>query len=306
MKKKLRIAILARNPNLYSHKRLLEAGRAREHAIEIIDTGKCYMNIATQNPSVYYEDLCLDGKFDAIIPRIGASFTFYGTAVVRQFEMRGVYTPSRSLAISRSRDKLRALQLLSRKGIPMPKTAFANSVSDIANLIRLVDGAPLIVKLLEGTQGNGVLLCETKESAENIIKTFKQANMRILVQEFIREADGKDLRCFVVGGKIVGAMQRTAKPGEFRANLHQGGIAEKVTLTKEEKNMALQAAKVMGLDVCGVDLIRSSRGPLVLEINSSPGLKGVEEATGKDVASEIIKFIEKSLQTHKPSKNIPA
>jgi ribosomal protein S6--L-glutamate ligase len=304
--KKLRIAVLARNANLYSHKRLVEAGEQRGHQVTIIDTGKCYMNITAKKPAVHYKGESLAKKFDAIIPRVGASFSFYGASVIRQFEMMGVYTVTGSVPFARSRDKLRSLQLLSRKGIAMPKTAFANSVNEIDDLIKMVGGAPLVVKLLEGTQGRGVVLCDNTKSAKSIITAFKQANMRILVQEFIQEANGKDLRCFVVGNKIVGAFQRTAPEGEFRANLHQGGTADKVELTKEEAKMAIDAAKVMGLHVSGVDLIRSARGPLVLEINSSPGLEGIEKATGKDIAGEIIKFVEKQVKNHKANKEVNA
>lgn len=290
----MKIIILARNSDLYSHKRLVEAGEQRGHEMRILDTTRCYMNISEKNSAIhYYGGECIT-NVDAIIPRIGASITFYGTAVVRHFESQGIYSINSSVAISRSRDKLRSLQLLSQKGLPLPTTGFANSPEDTEDLITMVGGAPLIVKLLEGTQGKGIVLAETKNAAKSVINAFKHLRVNILVQEFIKEADGKDLRCFVVGDKCVAAYQRVASAGEFRANLHLGGTAMPVKLSTEERKIAIKAAQAMGLRVAGVDLIRSSRGPLVLEVNSSPGLEGVETATHKDVAGAIIQFIEKN------------
>ncbi len=289
----MKIGILSRNPQLYSTRRLAEAAELRGHEVFVIDTLKCYMNISPANPSIHYQGENLEG-FDAIIPRIGASITFYGAAVVRQFEMMGVYSLNESVAINRSRDKLRSLQLLSRKGIGLPTTGFAHSVKDTGDLIKMVGGAPLVVKLLEGTQGIGVVLVETRKAAESLIEAFRGLDANILVQQFIKEADGADIRCFVVGGKVVAAMMRQSKEGEFRSNLHRGGTASLVRITPAERATAVRAAKVMGLNVAGVDLMRSGKGPLVLEVNSSPGLQGIENATGKDVAGMIIEFIEKN------------
>lgn len=295
----MKIVILARNPDLYSHRRLLEAGANRGHEMRILDTTRCYMNISHQNSAIHY----LGGEsitgVDAIIPRIGASITFYGTAVVRHFESQGIYSINSSVAISRSRDKLRSLQLLSQKSIPLPTTGFASSPEDTEDLIKMVGGAPLIVKLLEGTQGKGIVLAETKNAAKSVINAFKHLRENILVQEFIKEAEGRDLRCFVVGDKCVAAYQRIATSGEFRANLHLGGTAMPVKLTSLERKIAIKAAKAMGLNVAGVDLIRSARGPLVLEVNSSPGLEGVETATNIDVATHIIEFVEKNFNRSK-------
>lgn len=291
----MKIGILSRNPKLYSTRRLVEAVEQRGHEARVIDHVRCFMDIGTDSPSIHYRDEEFRiGEFDAIIPRIGASVTFYGTAVVRQFEMMGTYCINESVAITRSRDKLRSIQLLSGKGVGIPVTAFANSPDDVDGLIREVGGAPLVIKLLEGTQGVGVVLAETKKAAESVIQAFMGVKSNILIQEFIKEAGGSDLRCFVVGGKVIAAMQRTAAPGEFRSNLHRGGTAQLVKLTPKERATAVKAAKVMGLNVCGVDLLRSSRGPLVMEVNSSPGLQGIEEASGKDVAGMIIEFIEKN------------
>jgi ribosomal protein S6--L-glutamate ligase len=290
----MKIIILARNSDLYSHQRLVEAGTARGHEMRILDTTRCYMNISEKNSAIHYHGGESITEVDAIIPRIGASITFYGTAVVRHFESQGIYSINSSVAISRSRDKLRSLQLLSQKGLPLPTTGFANSPEDTDDLITMVGGAPLIVKLLEGTQGKGIVLAETKNAAKSVINAFKHLRENILVQEFIKEADGKDLRCFVVGDKCVAAYQRVATAGEFRANLHLGGTAMPVKLTADERKIAIKAAQAMGLRVAGVDLIRSNRGPLVLEVNSSPGLEGVEAATKKDVAGSIIEFIEKN------------
>jgi ribosomal protein S6--L-glutamate ligase len=258
------------------------------------------MDMGTDNPSVHYKDEeFVAGDFDAVIPRIGASVSFYGTAVVRQFEMMGTYCVNESVAISRSRDKLRSTQLLSRKGVGIPVTAFANSPDDVGGLIREVGGAPLVIKLLEGTQGIGVVLAETKKAAESVIQAFMGVNSNILIQEFIKEAGGSDIRCLVVNGKVIAAMQRTAQEGEFRSNIHRGGSAQLVKLTPKERATAVKAANVMGLNVCGVDLLRSDRGPLVMEVNSSPGLRGIEEATKKDVAGMIIESIEANAKPNK-------
>ncbi|MDO9180809.1 MAG: 30S ribosomal protein S6--L-glutamate ligase [Bacteriovorax sp.] len=288
----MKIAILSRSSNIYSTKRLVEAGRARGHEVEVIDTLKCYMNITSKKPMIHYQDKILD-DFDAIIPRIGASITFYGTAVIRQFEMMGVSSLNESVAISRARDKLRSLQLLSRKGIGLPITGFAHSTKMTQELIKLVGGAPLVIKLLEGTQGKGVVLAETDGAAESVIDAFREMDANILVQEFIKEARGSDIRCFVIGDEVVASMKRTAKAGEFRSNLHRGGSAEVVSITKEERLAALGATKALGLNVAGVDLLRSDRGPLIMEVNSSPGLNGIETSTGKDVAGMIIAYLEK-------------
>ncbi|MCP5334995.1 MAG: 30S ribosomal protein S6--L-glutamate ligase [Oceanospirillaceae bacterium] len=287
----MRIAILSRNPNLYSTKRLVEAGVQRGHQVDVIDTLHCYMDITSNKPAVRYKGQELP-KYDAVIPRIGASVTFYGTAVVRQFEMTGTFSVNESVAISRSRDKLRSLQLLSRKGIGLPRTGFAHSPDNIDDLIKNVGGAPLVIKLLEGTQGIGVVLADTKKVAESVIEAFLGLKANILVQEFIKEAGGSDVRCFVVGGKVVAAMQRQAAEGEFRSNLHRGGTAQLTELSPEEQQTAIDAADIMGLNVCGVDILRSNRGPVVMEVNSSPGLEGIEGATGKDVAGMIYEFIE--------------
>ncbi len=294
----MRIAILSRNPKLYSTRRLVEAGEQRGVEMQVIDTMHCYMDITSAKPNVRYKGAMLP-KFDAVIPRIGASVTFYGTSVVRQFEMMGTYSINESVAISRSRDKLRSLQLLSRKGIGMPRTGFANHPDKIDDLIKNVGGAPVVIKLLEGTQGIGVVLAETSKTAEAIIEAFMGLNASILVQEYIKEAGGSDIRCFVVGGKVIAAMKRQAAPGEFRSNLHRGGSASLVRLSPAERKTAVDAAKTMGLNMCGVDLLRSNNGPVVMEVNSSPGLEGIEKATGKDVADLIIEHI---MSNAKPNK----
>ena len=288
----MKIAILSRDASLFSTRRLKEAARDRGHDVRVIDYLRCYMDITSHRPRILYQGEELV-EYDAVIPRIGASQTFYGTAVVRQFEMMGVFPVNESQAINRSRDKLRCLQLLSRAGIGLPVTGFANSTKDIAGLIDIVGGAPLVIKLLEGTQGIGVILAETRGAAEAVIEAFRGLDANILVQEFIKEAGGADLRCFVVGGKVVAAMKRQASEGEFRSNLHRGGTAEKVKLSPEERATAIRAAKTMGLNVAGVDLLRSNHGPVVMEVNSSPGLEGIEHATGKDVAGAVIELIEK-------------
>ena len=288
----MKIGILSRNSQLYSTRRLLEAGVERGHEVKVIDTLRCYMTIASQRPTIHYKGEELTG-FDAIIPRIGASITFYGTAVVRQFEMMGVYSVNESVAISRSRDKLRSLQLLARKGIGLPVTGFAHSTRYTQDLISQVGGAPLVVKLLEGTQGIGVVLTETQKAAASVIEAFRGLNAQILVQAFIKEAGGADIRCFVVGDKVIAAMKRQGAEGEFRSNIHRGGKATVVRLTPEERSTAVRSARIMGLNVAGVDILRSNHGPVVMEVNSSPGLEGIEKATGKDVAGNIIQFVEK-------------
>ena len=294
----MRIAILSRNANLYSTRRLQEAGIAKGHQVDVIDTMHCYMDITSNHPSVRYKGKPLP-KYDAIIPRIGASVTFYGTSVVRQFEMMGTFSVNESVAISRSRDKLRSLQLLSRKGIGMPRTGFANHPDKIDDLIKNVGGAPVVIKLLEGTQGIGVVLADTAKAAEAIIEAFMGLKANILVQEYIKEAGGADIRCLVVGGKVIAAMKRQAAPGEFRSNLHRGGSASIVRLSPAERKTAVDAAKTMGLGMAGVDILRSNNGPVVMEVNSSPGLEGIENATGKDVAGMLIDHIVKHAKPNK-------
>jgi ribosomal protein S6--L-glutamate ligase len=288
----MKIAILSRNPNLYSTRRLYEACVEHGHEVQIVDYVRCYMDITSSNPRVMYQGEPL-AKFDAIIPRIGASYTFYGTAVVRQFEMMGVFPANESQAIARSRDKLRSLQILSREGIGLPVTGFASSTSDTEGVMNLVGGAPIVVKLIEGTQGVGVVLAETKKAGESVIEAFRGLRADILVQEFIKESGGKDVRCFVVDGKVIAAMERTGAEGDFRSNLHRGGSAEITKLTPAERKTAVRSAKALGLNVAGVDILRSNNGPLVMEVNSSPGLEGIEGATGIDVAGEIISFLER-------------
>lgn len=292
----MKIAILSRNRKLYSTNSLVESIKERGHEVQVIDYLKCHMNITSHNPSIYLGDQELK-EFDAIIPRIGASHTFFGCAVVRQFEMMGVYALNESVAISRSRDKLRSLQLLARKGIGLPVTSFAHDPRTTEHLIKICGGAPLVIKLLEGTQGVGVVLAETKGAASSVIEAFRGLNANILAQEFIKEAGGADIRCFVVGEKVVAAIKRQGREGEFRSNLHRGGSASVIKITPEERSTAVRAAKVMGLNVAGVDLLRSNHGPLIMEVNSSPGLEGIETATGKDVAGMIVDFIAKH---HKP------
>lgn len=294
----MKIAILSRNPKLYSTGRLVEAAKARGHEVRILDVLRCYMNITSMRPSIHYRGEDLHG-FDAIVPRIGASVTFYGTAVLRQFEMMGVYPLNESVAITRSRDKLRALQLLSRKGIGLPVTGFANKPDDIQDLIEMVGGAPLVIKLLQGTQGIGVVLAETRKAAESVIESFLGMQISVLVQEFIKEAGGSDIRCFVIGDKVVAAMKRQGAEGEFRSNIHRGGTAMTVKITPEERSTAVRAARTMGLNVCGVDILRTNHGPVVMEVNSSPGLEGIETVTGKDIAGMIIHFLEKNIRSGK-------
>ncbi len=287
----MRIAVLSRNPKLYSTKRLVEAANERGHEALVLDHLKCSVIGEHKNPRIIYEGKELDG-IDAVIPRIGASVTFYGTAVVRQFEMQKVFTINSSIAIVRSRDKLRSLQIFSRHDIGIPKTIFTNHPKNVESLIKEVGGTPVVIKLLEGTQGIGVVLAETRKAAKSVVEAFHGLNANMLIQEFIEEAGGADIRAFVVGGKVVGAMKRQGAEGEFRSNLHRGGSATMVKLTKEQRALALSAAKAMGLNMAGVDMIDSNKGPLVLEVNSSPGLEGIEKSTQKDIAATVIKFIE--------------
>lgn len=289
----MKIALLTRNPKLYSHKRIIEAGAARGHEIVPVDYLRCYMNITSRRPELRYHGERLTG-IDAVIPRIAASHTFYGLAVLRQFEMMGVFPLNESVAIGRSRDKLRSLQLLARDGVGLPATAFTNDAGRTDEIIKIVGGAPVVVKLLEGTQGIGVVLGETHKSAKSVIEAFHGAQIAILVQEYVKEASGQDIRVFVIGGKVIAAMQRTGAPGEFRSNLHRGGHAAPVKITPEERKTAIRAARSMGLNVCGVDLLRADEGPVVMEVNSSPGLEGIEQSTNVDVASKIIEFLEKT------------
>ena len=288
----MKIAILSRNANLYSTRRLKEAGEQRGHEVLIINPLKCDLVIEKKKPQIYYNGHFLT-DIDAIIPRIGASVTFYGTAVVRQFEMMKVFTTVESQALVRSRDKLRSLQVLARAGLGLPKTVFTNYSKDSEAVIDKVGGAPCIIKLLEGTQGVGVVLAETKSAATSVLDAFQGLQAHVIVQEFIKEANGSDIRAFVVDGVVVGSMKRQGKEGEFRSNLHRGGTAEIVELTEEEENVALKAAKVLGLGVAGVDMLRSNSGPKIMEVNSSPGLEGIERATSKDIAKSIIRFIER-------------
>ncbi|ASK88174.1 30S ribosomal protein S6--L-glutamate ligase [Sphingorhabdus sp. SMR4y] len=294
----MKLAMLARNPNLYSHKRLVQAAEERGHSLDILNTTRCTVNIASHRPTITYDGHRLEG-YEAVIPRIGASITNYGTAVVRQFEMAGVWPLNESVAIGRSRDKLRSMQILSKYGLGLPLTAYANDPKQAEEIIKAVNGPPVVIKLLEGTQGIGVVLAETMSSAKSVIEAFRGANVNILVQEFIKEAGGTDIRALVVGGKVVAAMKRTGAPDDFRSNLHRGGSAQIVKITPEERSTAVRAAKHMGLNVCGVDMLRSNHGPVIMEVNSSPGLEGIEKATGKDVAGLIIEFIEKNA---KPGK----
>jgi ribosomal protein S6--L-glutamate ligase len=287
----MKIAMLARNPNLYSHKRLVEAAEQRGHEMKILNTLRCTMNITSHRPSILYNGETLAG-YDSVIPRIGASITHYGLAVLRQFEMMGVWPLNESVAVGRSRDKLRSMQIFAKHGLGLPVTAFAHDPKQTDEVLKIVGGAPAVIKLLEGTQGIGVVLSETTNSAKSVIEAFRGLNVNILVQEFIKEAGSSDIRIFVVGGKVVAAMMRTGAEGDFRSNLHRGGTAKMVKITPEERSTAIRAAKVMGLNVAGVDILRSNHGPVIMEVNSSPGLEGIEAATGKDVAGQIIEFIE--------------
>ena len=286
----MKIAMLARNAELYSHTRLVDAAEARGHTLEVLNTLRCTVHIASHRPTVFYNGEPV-AKYDAIIPRIGASVTQYGMAVLRQFEMSGVWCLNESVAIGRSRDKLRSMQILAKHGLGLPLTAFAHDPRQTSEIIKAVNGPPVVIKLLEGTQGIGVVLAETEASAKSVIEAFRGANVNILVQEFIAEAGGTDIRAFVIGGKVVAAMKRTGAPDDFRSNLHRGGSAQVIKITPEERSTALRAAKHMGLNVCGVDMLRSNHGPVIMEVNSSPGLEGIEAATGKDVAGMIIDFI---------------
>lgn len=298
---KRKIVILSRNKKLYSTSRILETALERGHDAEVIDHTKCYVVMEKGKPQVFLGDHPLE-NVEAIIPRIGASVTFYGSAIIRQFEMQKVFTTTPSLALVRSRDKLRSLQFLSRKGVDIPKTAFAKYPSDVKHLIKQVGGAPLIIKILEGTQGLGVVLAETPKAAKSVIEAFYGLDANILVQEFIEEAEGADIRAFVVNGKVVGAMKRQGAEGEFRSNIHRGGSGSIIKLNRREKAAAVNAAKTLGLSVAGVDMLQSSRGPLIIEVNSSPGLEGIEKATGIDIAGEIINYVEEGVMAMKSKK----
>lgn len=297
----MKIGILSRNEKLYSTRRLMEACEQRGHDYVVIDILKCFMNINSEKPVVHFKKKILD-DIDAVIPRIGASKTFYGTAVVRQFEMGGTYSVNESVAISRSRDKLRALQVLSKKKLGLPTTSFGHSTKMTDDLLEIAGTAPVVIKILEGTQGKGVVLSETKKAAESVIDLLRGLNSHFLVQEFVKESGGADIRCFVIGDKVIASMKRQGPEGEFRSNLHRGGSAEVVKITKEERETAVKAARAMGLNVAGVDLLRSDRGPLIMEVNSSPGLEGIETTTGLDVAGKIIEFIEKAMESNKTTK----
>ncbi|MCC7333315.1 MAG: 30S ribosomal protein S6--L-glutamate ligase [Flavobacteriales bacterium] len=288
----MRIVVLSRNPHLYSTRRIVEAGKKRGHEVLVVDHTKCDLVIEKKNPQILYKGKPLEG-IDAVIPRIGASVTFYGAAVVRQFEMMKVFSATESQALVRSRDKLRSLQILSRSGLGLPKTAFTNYSKNVKNVLKIVGGAPCVIKLLEGTQGVGVVLAENQNAAESVLEAFNGLKARVIIQEFVKEAGGADIRAFVVDGVVVGAMKRQAKEGEFRSNLHRGGSAQIIELTDEEENAALKAAKVLGLGIAGVDMLQSKKGPLIMEVNSSPGLEGIEGATGKDIANAIIRYIER-------------
>ncbi|TSE08024.1 MULTISPECIES: 30S ribosomal protein S6--L-glutamate ligase [Aquimarina] len=290
----MNIKILSRGANLYSTNALVQAAVKRKHNVQVIDPLNCDIVIERQKPEIYYRGRKLD-HVDAVIPRIGSSITFYGTAVVRQFEMMNVFTTLKSQALIQSRDKLRSLQILSKAGLGLPKTVFTNYSKDVSEVISHVGGAPLIIKLLEGTQGLGVVLAETKTAAESVLEAFNGLQARVIVQEFIKEAKGADVRAFVVDGQVVGAMKRQGKEGEFRSNLHRGGTASVINLTRHEEQAAIMAAKALKMGVAGVDLLQSNRGPLILEVNSSPGLEGIETATGRDIAKSIIRYIERSL-----------
>jgi ribosomal protein S6--L-glutamate ligase len=299
----MKIAILSRKPSLYSTRRLVESAKQRGHHVEVIDHSKCYMVMERENPAVYIGNRLIEG-IDAIIPRIGASVTFYGSAVIRQFEMQKVFTTVSSLALIRSRDKLRSLQIMTKAGVDIPKTAFADHPSDIDYLIQQVGGPPVVVKLLEGTQGLGVVLAETQNAAKSVLEAFYGLEANILVQEFIKEAGGADVRAFIVDGKVVASMKRQSKKGEFRSNLHRGGEGKAIQLTEQEIEMAEKAAKAMSLPICGVDMLQSQRGPLIIEVNSSPGLEGIEGATKIDIAGKIIEYVEKNYQkSHEDKKD---
>lgn len=297
----MNICILSRGPHLYSTKRLVEEGEKMGHHVEVIDPTKCFVHIASNRPEVHYKERVMD-HFDAVIPRIGVSVTFYASAVLRQFEMGGVFALNESVAINRSRDKLRALQIMARKGLGMPNTGFAHSTKMTKSLIESVGGTPVVIKMLEGTQGKGIVLAENFKAAESVIDLLRGLDAYFLVQEFIAEAGGADIRCFVVGDKVIAAMKRQGKEGDFRSNLHRGGTAELIKITKEERQAALSAAKAMGLNVAGVDILRSNKGPSIIEVNSSPGLEGIERCTGKNVAASIISFLEKSVEEKRSNR----
>jgi len=288
----VKIAILSRDGTLYSCKRLREAGHKRGHLVEVLDPLSCYMNISPAASSIHYKGRQLP-HYDAVIPRIGSAITFYGTAALRQFELLGSYPLNESVAITRARDKLRSLQLLARQGIDLPITGIAHSPDDTSDLIGMVGGAPLVVKLVEGTQGIGVVLAETRQAAESVVDAFRGLNAHILVQEYIQEAKGRDIRCLVVGDEVVAAIERQAKEGDFRSNLHRGGVARVAEITEREREIALKSAHTLGLDIAGVDILRADRGPLVMEVNASPGLEGIESTTGIDVAGKMIDWIER-------------
>ena len=288
----MKIGILSRSPHLYSTRRLFETANEHGHHVQVINPLRCYMNVSKKHPEIHFQGRVLE-NFDAIIPRIGSSITFYGTAVVRQFEMMGVYALNNARSINRSRNKLVSMQMLAQHGLPLPKTGFADSPGDTDDLLDLVNGPPVVIKLTEGTQGMGVVLAETKKAAESVIEAMRGLQANFLVQEYIQEANGEDIRCFVVGNKVVASMKRHAKEGDFRSNLHRGGYALAENISAEEKKIAIQATQIMGLDVAGVDLLRSNRGPLVLEVNSSPGLEGIEKASGVNVAKHIIEYLNK-------------
>lgn len=291
----MKIILLASNPKLYSNRRLIQAAKNAGHNIQFANIRDCYINITSDKPEVYYKNGKKLENIDAVIPRIKPSMTFYGTTVVRQFEMMNVYCLNKSLAITSSRDKLHSLQLLSRKNLPMPITSFSHSVYETKQLMQMVGGAPLVIKLLEGTKGIGVVLAETNKAAESVINAFKSLKANILVQEYIKESKGRDIRCFVVGNQVVASMERQAEEGEFRANMHLGGKASAIEITDEERELAIKAVKTIGLDIAGVDMVRSNSGPKILEINSSPGLEGIEAASGVDIAKKIISFLERKI-----------
>jgi ribosomal protein S6--L-glutamate ligase len=294
----MKIALLARNAGLYSHLRLVEAAEQRGHEIDVIDTLRVYLTVASNRPQMRYQGRALAG-YDAVIPRIGASITFFGTAVLRQFEMMGVFPLNESVAISRSRDKLRSMQLLSRKGIGLPTTTFAHSSGQADEIIEMAGGAPVVIKLLEGTQGVGVVLGETHNAAKSMLQAFGGLKADVLVQEFVKEAGNSDIRCLVIGDKVVAAMMRTGAEGDFRSNLHRGGSARQIKITKEERATAVRSARLLGLNVAGVDLLRAKEGPVVMEVNSSPGLEGIEKSTEIDVAGRIIEFLERNARPNR-------
>ncbi len=293
----MKIALLSRDGSLYSCRKLREAAELRQHRVDIIDPLSCYMNVNCNAPSIHYRGQQL-AHYDAVIPRIGSAITFFGTAVLRQFEIQGSFVLNDSAAIARARDKLHSLQLMARQGIGLPVTGFADSPDDTRDLIEMVGGAPLVVKLVEGTQGIGVVLAETRQAAESVIDAFRGLKAQFLVQEYIREARGKDIRCLVIGDRVVATIERQAKEGDFRSNLHRGGTARNVAITVKERDVAIRAAKTLGLQVAGVDILRAERGPLVMEVNASPGLEGIENSTGIDIAGMMIAYIEQQRSVH--------